>query len=89
MQSLQLLQKTELHRLVVDIVKLLLEKDVPVVILANKSDVAGALDRDTLVRRLQLDSLPLSKLQIFSCSVLRGTGYDDAFAWLADALESS
>ena len=56
----------------------------PLVVMANKCDVPGALDRADLQRALDIDD----NVQLFRTSVVRDIGYTEAFRWLADSIPS-
>eukprot|EP00050_Salpingoeca_kvevrii_P011647 m.16969 g.16969 ORF g.16969 m.16969 type:complete len:187 (-) comp3555_c0_seq1:55-615(-) len=58
--------------------------EAPIAVLANKSDVSGALDRHALARGLGIERNVGSRIGVFESSLVRGTGYPEAFSWLAD-----
>ncbi|KAJ1478348.1 GTP-binding protein [Baffinella frigidus] len=59
--------------------------DVPVLILANKSDVEGSKTRHEVMQALDVDDLDRD-LEVFSCSLVTGGGYIEAFRWLTARL---
>eukprot|EP01111_Echinosteliopsis_oligospora_P004528 TRINITY_DN1744_c0_g1_i2.p1 TRINITY_DN1744_c0_g1~~TRINITY_DN1744_c0_g1_i2.p1 ORF type:complete len:188 (+),score=36.83 TRINITY_DN1744_c0_g1_i2:3-566(+) len=67
-------------------------QNVPFLILGNKADLSRACKPDVLSAALSLpspfdDSDPHQrKLKLFPCSLVNGTGYEEAFSWLGDIL---
>jgi len=62
---------------------------VPFLILGNKSDLQNALTEEQLISRLGLEKFINSeerRLKFSRCSLIDGTGYNDAFQWLCDEL---
>lgn len=65
----------------------ILEK-VPVLILANKQDLPGAIDAPLLIQLLGLHRQFLDRtFAVFDCSILYGKGIVESFLWLVDELE--
>jgi len=60
-------------------------KDVPFAVLGNKSDLPS-LSLPQLQAALKLQNVSGTSVQMFSCSVINGTGYGDAFRWLSEQL---
>jgi len=65
----------------------------PFLILGNKSDVNTAVNRETLmsVLNIQKNQLGTSSeldrpMQVFTCSLVAGTGFTEALKWLANIL---
>jgi GTP-binding protein SAR1 len=61
-------------------------KNIPIAVLANKCDVKSSLSREQLIKGLTLEELAdahSGPLQLFLVSVVKGTGYLDAFKWLS------
>jgi len=54
----------------------------PLLILANKSDLKEALSAEAIYKALDVASVK-GPAQVFSCSVVKGTGYTEGFQWLA------
>lgn len=56
----------------------------PIVFLANKSDLPGAMDTEAIERSLHLEELSQErKWNVVSTNALKGTNVDAAFAWLS------
>lgn len=61
---------------------------VPIVIIANKQDLPGAIDAPLLIQLLGLHKQFLDRTYaIFDCSVLYGHGVVESFTWLVNELE--
>mmetsp|Transcript_6058 Transcript_6058/g.9030 ORF Transcript_6058/g.9030 Transcript_6058/m.9030 type:complete len:182 (+) Transcript_6058:78-623(+) len=61
--------------------------DIPVLVLANKNDMPNSAGKLELSESLGLrDADENRDIDIFSCSVLHGTGYVEAFRWLSARL---
>jgi len=65
----------------------------PFLILGNKSDLSTAIPLDQLISILEIPRNQLGSgaslerpMQIFSCSLIEGTGYTEAFKWLSNVL---
>jgi len=69
-----------------------LEELKAIVILGNKTDLQAALTREQLAKALEIDAEALGEqtdgrnVEIFPCSLVDGTGYAEAFKWLARVL---
>jgi GTP-binding protein SAR1 len=69
-----------------------LEK-VPIIILGNKIDKAGAVPENELKEALGIDlkeewnSKSPRPMEIFMCSVAKKSGYTEAFKWLSQYLK--
>ena len=72
-----------------------LEK-VPIVILGNKIDKAGAIPEEELREALGIDpkgmtdfskNKSIRPIEVFMCSVAKKMGYSDAFKWLSSYLK--
>lgn len=60
---------------------------VPVLILGNKSDMESSLARADLVKGLGVDLDDGERpMELFSSSLIAGTGYTEGFRWLSDHL---
>lgn len=59
--------------------------DVPVLVLANKSDVEGSQSAEGVAAALEVQGLDRG-LEVFSCSLVSGSGYVEAFRWLSARL---
>lgn len=63
---------------------------VPLLILANKQDLPGAIEAPMLIQLLGLHmELKNQTFAVFDCSALNGKGVAEAFSWLIDQLEMS
>jgi len=63
-------------------------KGVPVLILANKQDIPGAVHASTLIQALGLhEELTDHTFQVFGCSVLHGEGVEDGLDWLVEVMD--
>ena len=64
-----------------------LEK-VPILIIANKQDLPGAIDAPLLIQLLDLHKQFIDRtFAIFDCSILYGHGVVESFMWLVNELE--
>lgn len=62
---------------------LIIFSNAPVLILANKQDVAGAIKPDETARLLGVGDLPTSrKWHVQGCCALTGQGLTEGFRWL-------
>ena len=59
---------------------------IPVLFLANKMDLAGALSPIDIVEALQLEKISSKSWRIFATNALTGDGLQDGMDWLAEAL---
>ncbi|EKX36942.1 hypothetical protein GUITHDRAFT_158647 [Guillardia theta CCMP2712] len=58
--------------------------DVPILVLGNKIDLEASVDKDQLAEELGLDDLEKERdVEVFSCSLVSGSGYYDGFKWLS------
>ncbi|CEF63053.1 ADP-ribosylation factor-like protein 1 [Strongyloides ratti] len=64
-------------------------KTAVLMVLANKSDIPGALSEVDVFNALGLDNIKNRTLQIFKTSATQGTGLDEAMQWLANTLKGS
>jgi small GTP-binding protein len=55
----------------------------PFLILANKQDLPNAIDKETLVRELQLETVTTSKWYVVECSATKNQRARLGFEWLA------
>jgi len=60
----------------------------PLLVMANKQDLEGALPASELAQALQLDDLRDRPWQIVATNAITGDGLDTGTEWLADALNS-
>lgn len=63
------------------------EKKIPILILANKKDLKGALSENDLKNELEINSLRGKPSEIFSTDGLSGKGVNEAFEWLVNELK--
>ena len=56
---------------------------VPLIVMANKSDLPGALNRTQVAHRLELHTLHGRRWHIQSCSTITGDGLYEGLDWLA------
>lgn len=63
-----------------------MSQPLPLLVLANKQDLADALPPSELAQSLQLDSIRDRPWQIIATNALTGDGLDAATDWLADSL---
>jgi signal recognition particle receptor subunit beta len=67
-----------------------LHEDVPVLVLANKQDVKGAMTVDEISKVLYLDALrqnsPATKFAILGCAVHNGENLTEAMQWICAVL---
>jgi ADP-ribosylation factor-like protein 3 len=61
--------------------------NVPVLVFANKQDLATALDPDRVTVALDLHQIRNHPWQIQGCSALTGKGLDDGLRWLVQAIK--
>lgn len=62
-------------------------KGVPVLIFANKQDLATAVKPDQMTIDLELHKIRDRKWQIQGCSAITGTGLDDGLKWLVQTMQ--
>ena len=62
-------------------------KGVPVLVLANKQDMPGAMGYDEIYKGLGLSSIKNRQWQMFRTSAMDGTGLKEAFEWLTNTLK--
>ena len=73
-------------------------KNVPILVLGNKTDNSYAVNEGELRHRLGLSGYATNKcttrlnknirpIEVFMCSVGRRSGYDEGFLWLANILK--
>jgi len=62
-------------------------KGVPVLVLANKQDLPGAMDDQEICSGLGLPSIKNRQWSMFKISAMQGTGLDEAFEWLVSTLK--
>ncbi len=64
-------------------------ENAPLLILANKQDLPGAVEAPLLIQMLGLHlDLKNTTFAVFDCSILHGKGVKEAFTWLINELES-
>ena len=65
-------------------------EEIPVLIIANKQDLPGAIEAPLLIQLLGLHKQFLDRtFAVFDCSLLYGKGILESFLWLVDELEIS
>ena len=62
-------------------------KGVPVLVLANKQDMPGAMGYDEIYKGLGLSSVKNRQWSMFKTSAMDGTGLTEAFEWLTNTLK--
>ena len=62
-------------------------KGVPVLVLANKQDLPGAMDDQEVCNGLGLPAIKNRQWSMFKISAMQGTGLDEAFEWLVNTLK--
>lgn len=63
------------------------DKNIPLLIIANKNDVKGALGENSLRNELEINGIRGKKFEIFATNGLTGQGVDEAFEWLVNELK--
>jgi small GTP-binding protein len=63
-------------------------RGVPLIVLANKQDVDGAMKPEELSQKLALAAIQDRPWTIMATSALQGTGIKEAFDWLAENIEA-
>lgn len=61
--------------------------NVPVLIFANKQDLATALPADEITVALDLHKIRDHPWQIQGCSAMNGNGLDEGLKWLVQAIK--
>lgn len=73
-----------------DQLKILLQepklKNAPLLVYANKSDLATCLAADDILEKLELDDIVDRQWTIYACSALKGTGITDGLKWLLEKI---
>lgn len=64
------------------------QQPIPLLVMANKQDLEGALPAAELAQTLQLQNIKDRPWQIVATNALTGDGLDSGTEWLADALSS-
>ena len=64
-------------------------KQIPVLILANKIDVRGAFSTGEIKREFELERLGNKMWRVFASNALNGDGINEAFDWLAQEIKNS
>lgn len=59
---------------------------IPVLILANKQDLATAMPADEITIELELHSIRNRDWHIQNCSALNGSGIDDGLHWMVQSI---
>lgn len=62
-------------------------KGVPILIFANKQDLATALPADQITVSLELHNIRDRQWQIQGCSALSGSGLDEGLKWLVQSMK--
>ena len=60
---------------------------VPILVLANKQDLATAKDPDEIALELELHNIRNRNWQIQGCSAVTGAGLEEGLAWLRENLK--
>lgn len=61
-------------------------RDIPLLFLANKSDLDNAINLKDIINRLQLKNIQKKSFGIYQISALKGTQVDEAFDWLFERI---
>lgn len=61
-------------------------KDVPILVLANKQDVKGAMNEEQISKQYSLHEIKDHSWRLQMCSALEGVGINEALDWLTDEL---
>mmetsp|Transcript_29332 Transcript_29332/g.61373 ORF Transcript_29332/g.61373 Transcript_29332/m.61373 type:complete len:232 (-) Transcript_29332:1556-2251(-) len=77
---------TELHHLLVSNPEL---KDVPLLILANKSDVCGSMSAAKVTHCLNLDLYDRNPWNVQTCSAKQGMGFYSGLSWLSNTISNA
>jgi len=64
-------------------------KGVPVLILANKQDLLGAMSEAEISEYMGLTNIKSRPWAIFKCSALTGFGLNEGMEWLVEAMRTS
>lgn len=64
------------------------DKSIPMLVMANKQDLEGALPAAELAQSLQLQNIKDRPWQIVATNALTGDGMESGTEWLVDALTS-
>jgi signal recognition particle receptor subunit beta len=59
---------------------------VPILVLANKQDVKGAMSEEQITAQYSLHEIKEHSWRLQACSAVEGTGVRDALDWLTDEL---
>ena len=62
-------------------------KGAPVLVLANKQDLPGAMNDSEIAHGLGLTDIKNRQWSMFKISAMQGTGLDEAFGWLVETLK--
>ncbi len=62
-------------------------KGVPVLILANKQDLPGAMNEQEIYSGLGLSNIKNRQWSLYKISAMQGTGLEEAFEWLTGVLK--
>lgn len=57
-------------------------------ILANKSDLDGALSQEEIAKVLRLETFKNRRSHVLCCSALKGKGVQEGFEWIVDEIAS-
>ena len=60
----------------------------PLLVLANKQDLPGAMDDVELTQKLGLTNIRDRQWNIFKTSAIKSEGVEEAFEWITDLLAS-
>lgn len=64
-------------------------KGAPVLVLANKQDLPGAMTEQEIFSGLGLTNIKARQWSMFKISAMQGTGLDEAFTWLVNTLQGN
>ena len=64
-------------------------KGAPVLVLANKQDLPGALSEKEIFEGLGLTEIKNRQWSMFKISAKQGTGLDEALTWLVNTLQGT
>lgn len=64
-------------------------KSIPILFLANKTDVKGACSTNEIKLELELDRISNKTWRVFESNVTNGSGIEAGFEWLAEQIKNS
>lgn len=67
--------------------KSLIVPDIPLLVLANKQDIDGAVSVDRVTKELELQELPVRNYQVLPTVATRGTNIVEGLKWMVEQLK--